>query len=79
MKNDEATPMHEHPQYLHGQILALRALLLTLARLTTDQDSFREGGLQALELMRTALLSEPVADAQLNAIDTTEAWLREVS
>ena len=73
MENDKTTPMHEHPQYLHGQLLAMRALLLTLARLTTDQDSFRERGLQELELMRTALLSEPVADAQLIAIDTTEA------
>ena len=70
------TPMHEHPQYMHGQLMAMRALLLALADITTDRDSFRARGLQSLELLRTGLLPEPVSDAQLAAVDEAERWLR---
>ncbi len=73
--DDKNTPMHEHPQYLHAQALATQALVLTLARLTTDPGEFRENALQALEHLRTALLAEPVSDAQLAAVDATERRL----
>lgn len=73
---DNNTPMHEHPQYLHGQALALRALILALASITTDPEVFRERGLQGLERLRTVLLPEPVSDAQLAGLDATEQWLR---
>ena len=69
------TPMHEHPQYLHGQILSLRALIGALAAVTTDPSTFQAAALRHLELLRTAMLPEGVHDAQLFAIDETERWV----
>lgn len=66
---------HHDPEFLHGQVLALQALLLGLAGITTDRDSFREQSLLRLEALRTALLPEPVAEAKLQAIDAMEKWV----
>ena len=74
------TPLHELPQYLHGQILALQALVLALARITTaDPTEFREAGTQALERLRTSMLPQPVSEAQLVAVDQMQAWLAQVT
>lgn len=72
-------PLCERPQYLQGQILALRALLLALADITADAPAFRASGLAALERLRTAMLSRPVAETQLDALDETQAWLQAVT
>ena len=77
--DDLDTPLHEHPQYLRARLAALEALLHVLARLTTDPHSYREEGMQALELLRTALLSAPVSEAQLLAIDAAEKELVRVT
>lgn len=71
-----APTAHDNPQYLHGQLLAMRALIAALADLTTDRDSFRERGLQGLERLKSALLPAPVADAQIAAV---ERWLRQIT
>ena len=76
--NGSSLANHDNPQYLHGQILALRAVVIALARLTTDQPTFLQAALQSLELLRTALLSEPVSDAQLAAVDEFERLLRRI-
>jgi hypothetical protein len=78
MKEDPTQPLHTHPQYLHGQLLALRVVVIALARLTTDQPTFLQAALQSLELLRTALLSAPVADAQIAAVDELEQLLRRI-
>lgn len=72
-------PLCERPQYLQGQILALRALLLALADITADALSFRASGLAALERLRTAMLSQPVEDTQLMAVEEMERWLAAVT
>jgi hypothetical protein len=77
MATDE-TPLHEHPQYLHGQLLALRALVTALADITTDRDTFQEAALRHLELLRTALLPEAVHDAKILAIDEMETYVQKL-
>lgn len=72
----DSTPMQEGPAYLRGQFLTLRALVMALASITTDQEEFLEAALQHLELLRTATLPEPVQDAQIAAIDEMEAFLK---
>lgn len=76
MESNRNAPLHLNPQYLHGQLLALRAVVVSLARVTADPASFREASLQRLELLRTALLGEPVSDAQLAGVDEFELWLK---
>lgn len=79
MPVDPSTPMHEHPQYLHGQLLGLRALLLTVAGLTISPDDFVSHGQRSLEHLRTAMLPEPISDVQLQALDDLERWLLAVA
>lgn len=77
---DADKPLHENPQYLHGQIMALQALVLALARITTtDPAEFRAAGMQALERLRTAQLPQPISEAQLVAVDRMQAWLAQVT
>ena len=76
---NQQPPLCEQAQYLQGQILALRALLLALADITADAPSFRASGLAALERLRTAMLSRPVAELQLDALDEKQAWLQELT
>lgn len=74
-------PQHRaaDPEYVYGQILALRALILGIADLTMDGATFRDRSLQGLERLRTAVLPSNAADSMLLAIDQTEAWVRAVT
>jgi hypothetical protein len=69
-------PLHEQPQFIRAEGLAHASLLMVLVHLTTDKDLFRERGLKSLESLRTAMLSNPVSDAQLRAVDGVEEWLK---
>lgn len=64
------------PDYVFGQIQALRSLILAVAGLTLDRDTFRERGLNGLENARAALVPSTVGDRALLAIEHTEQWLR---
>ena len=68
----------DDPEYVQGQILALQALLLGLAQQLPRED-FRATSLQRLEVLRTTLLGEAVADSTLQAVDECEAWVRRVT
>jgi hypothetical protein len=64
--------------YVHGQISLLRALILALAQVL-PKEQFRKQGLVRLEAVRTLLLSRPVGEKALLAIDHTEEWLTHVT
>ena len=66
----------DNPEYMYGQVLALRALLLGLADLTLQRNEFRARSLDGLERLRTAMLPSEATDSALTAVDDTEAWLR---
>ena len=72
-------PLYKDPDYIQGQIESLKALVLGLANLLTSKEDFRDQSLQRLDSLRTALLSEPVAEARLQAIDDCEAWVKKVA
>ena len=72
------TPFSHDPDYVQGQIDALRALILGLAQMTTKRE-FREQSLERLEAVRTALLAEPVSESRLRAIDEFEQWVLAVT
>lgn len=61
--------------YLAGQMHAQREVLLALARLTTNQDDLLEESQRRLELLKTAMLSEPVPERLLDGIAEVENWL----
>lgn len=70
--------LFQDPEYVQGQIASLQALILGLAQLSTSAE-FREQSLDRLESLRNALLSQPVSDARLLAVDHCEAWVRTVT
>ena len=71
-------PFNRDPDYVQGQLDALRALILALAQSVPKED-FRSQGLERLEMLRTATLGQPVSDTRLAAIDHAESWLRQVT
>lgn len=75
MDTHDAAQLHEHPQYLRGQLMAMQAALISLARITADAAEFRATCLPRLELLRTALLQHAVADEQIAGVDDFERWL----
>lgn len=75
MKDTTPQMHHDSPQYMHGQFLALRAILLALVKLTTDRELFRQEAKAHLELLKTALLPESVAEQQIVAIDEMSEFL----
>ena len=77
--DSDSRPLYNQPQYMQGQILALQALVIALARVTTDLAPFREEGLRQIELLKTALLPEPVSDAQVHGIHAIERWLEQAT
>ncbi|WP_310626693.1 hypothetical protein [Limnohabitans sp.] len=68
-------PLDPDINYLQGQIHALKAAVLNLARQSTLKEEFQEELMQRIEAQRTAALSEPVADSTLAGIDVIETWL----
>ena len=75
MNSPESRPIDD-PEYMYGQILSLRALLLGIADLAVNPDDFRASGIEALEQLRASALPTGASDALLTAIDHTEDWLR---
>ena len=63
-------------QQLRGEVAALKTLLLVLARATTDQPSFVEPGLRALEQLHTATLPTSNSDEVLQGIENIAKWLK---
>ena len=66
------------PEYVHGQIESLRALVLALAQ-SIPKEEFRENALQRLDHLKTAGLASPVEDSFLQAVDDCEAWVKNVT
>lgn len=71
-------PIYQDPDYVQGQIAALQALILGLAQMQSKHE-FREQSLDRLELLKTALLSQPVSDARLHAVENCIEWVRHVT
>jgi hypothetical protein len=78
MEQDSPDSLHNNPQYVLGQVEALRAVVLALARLTTDRDSLLEIGSTNIATLRAAVLSEPVADARIIGIDHFNEWFADI-
>lgn len=65
------------PQYVYGQVLALRALLVGVVKLSgINADDFRAMSIEQLELLRTAVTPSTASDTMLTAVDDTEDWVR---
>lgn len=75
MNTKTATPRINDPAYLWGHLLATRALVLALAKLTSNQEDLLAAGTAALELLRTSVIDEPVPESLLTALNEFEAWL----
>ncbi|MFN3703018.1 hypothetical protein [Thermomonas sp.] len=70
--------LFQYPAYIQGQIDSLRSLILALAQ-EIPKDRFRAMSLYRLDALRTALLSQPVSETRLIAVDHFEEWVRKVS
>lgn len=68
-------PAISDPAYLWGHLLATRALVLGLAKLTTTQEDLSTHGLAAIELLRTAAHAEAIPETFFAALNDFEAWL----
>jgi hypothetical protein len=71
--------LNEDINYLQGQIHGLQALLLGLANLLLEKTAFQQQGMGRIELVRTALLAQPVQETTLAGLDAIEAWLLNVT
>lgn len=74
--NKSNSPYCLDPEYVQGQIFATQALVLGLANLLVTNEAFRAQSLQRLELLKVALLSQPVSDARLKAVEDCEKWVK---
>lgn len=70
--------LYKDPDYIQGQIAALRAMILGLAQ-NTSPEEFRYHSLERLENLKTAILNHPVSDARLLAIDECISWVKTVA
>ena len=70
--------LYENPDYIQGQIAALQALILGLAQ-NQSKESFKIQSLERLEILKTTLLSSPVSDARLEAVDTCIEWVQHIT
>ena len=61
--------------FLAGQMYAQREVLLALAKLTTQGEELHAQASLRLELLRSALLSEPVPEPMVDGIAEVENWL----
>lgn len=76
--SDRTERLIDDPEYVQGQIDSLRPLLLGLAQ-EVPEDRFRQMSLERLESLRNALLSQPVSESRLLAVDHFEDWVRVVT
>ena len=70
--------IYQDPAYVQGQITSLQDLFLGLAQ-NSSKEAFREQSLERLELLKTSLLSQPVSDARLEAVDSCIQWIENVT
>lgn len=61
--------------FLAGQMLAQRAALLALAKLTSEPEEWKAQALEDIERTKASLLSEPVPERLLDGIAEVETWL----
>ena len=66
------------PQYVQGQLDALRAIILGLANRLMDPGEFLQESLTRIEIARTAIVHSGASDTWLQGLDDEEAWLRHV-
>jgi hypothetical protein len=82
--------MPQHPQqkqpeqtaqdnaaYVQGQIRAVRALVIALAKTSGHLEAFCAEAQTQMELLRTAVLHQSVPESYLDAIAETEAYVQE--
>ena len=74
-----SVPLNQDINYLQGQLHGLQALLLGMANLLLSKDQFRQEARVRLEMTRTAILSQPVAETTLLGIDAVESWMLKVT
>lgn len=68
----------DDPEFVQGQLDALRAIILGLANLTTEPREFLAESLQRIEAARNVVLGSPASDEWLAGIEDEENWLRHV-
>ena len=66
---------YQDPDYIQGQIMALRQLILAIAQ-EIPKEVFRKNALDALERLKIAHLNELVSDTRLYAIDECVTWVK---
>lgn len=71
-------PNRNDNDYIQGQIESLRALILGLAQMQSKHE-FRAQSIERLETLKTALLSQPVPDNNILAVDDCIKWVLNVT
>lgn len=74
-QSNSAAPLQAQIDNLQGQVIALRQLVLALAKLGYDIDGLRDEGALSIDAARDALLAHPVSEALLEGVAITEQWL----
>ena len=62
-------------KYLHGEIMALAALIAAVVKVSVPKPLFERAALEELKLLRDAFEPNPKAAVQLRAVEMTEKWL----
>jgi hypothetical protein len=62
-------------KYLHGEIMALTALVAAAVKVSVPLPLFEQAALKELRLLREAFEPNPKAAVQLRAVEMTEKWL----
>jgi hypothetical protein len=62
-------------KYLHGEIMALNALIAAVVKVSVPKPLFEQAALKELQLLRDAFQPNPHAAVQLQAVEMTQKWL----
>lgn len=65
----------DDPEFVQGQLDALRAIIYALARLTANRDEFLADALRGIDNARTVISGTPASDRWLEGLDDEEQWL----
>lgn len=71
--------LYQDPEYVQGQIASLQSLILGLAEALLSPEEFRERSSERLEMLKTAMLSEPVSDSRLYAVNDCLKWVHKAT
>ena len=66
-------------KYLHGEIMAMKALIAAVVKVAVPKPLFERAALEELQLLRDAFEPNPKAAIQLRAVETTQAWLLDLT